>query len=163
MASNSCVIRLIEIAVSHADGSDVNEDATASGLERIRGILRRKTSESATEMKGILRSKSPSSEGSQPKSILKRHNPEEESNGGEEVESGSSSSSEELIVPAENDLAAKLLNVELEAKNHQVTHAAETATATPSESQKATPSKPVADSQEQKPVQETAGPARPKT
>lgn len=85
------------------------------------GILRRKSSESNTEMKGILRSKSPSGENgsSPPKSILKRHNPEDDQNEEErEKESSrSSSSSEDLVVSAENDLAAKLLSVEKEAKN----------------------------------------------
>lgn len=69
------------------------------------------------EMKGILRSKSPSTgpvPSDQPKSILKRHSPDVDES---EQLSGSSSSSEDLIVPAENDLAAQLLNVELEAKN----------------------------------------------
>lgn len=72
-------------------------------------------------MKGILRSKSPSGENgsAQPKSILKRHNPEDDRNEEErEKESSrSSSSSEDLVVSAENDLAAKLLSVEKEAKN----------------------------------------------
>ena len=83
------------------------------------GILRRKSTENATEMKGILRSKSPSTgavSSEQPKSILKRHSPDVDES---EQLSGSSSSSEDLVVPAENDLAAQLLNVELEAKNHQ--------------------------------------------
>ena len=67
-------------------------------------------------MKGILRSKSPSGENgsAQPKSILKRHNPDDDQ---KKESSRTSSSSEDLVVSAENDLAAKLLSVEKEAKN----------------------------------------------
>ena len=66
-------------------------------------------------MKSILRSKSPSI-GEQPKSILKRHSPDV--NEMEPMSSpSSSSSSEEFVVAAENNLAAQLLNVELESKN----------------------------------------------
>lgn len=67
-------------------------------------------------MKGILRSKSPSlascgSPPDQPKSILKRANADED----EGV--SSSTSSEDIVVPAENDLAARLLGVEQQAKS----------------------------------------------
>lgn len=72
-------------------------------------------------MKSILRSKSPSlaSTGSveQPKSILKRHSPEEEEEASSTSSNSSSSSSEDVIVPVENDLAAKMLSVEKEAKS----------------------------------------------
>lgn len=75
------------------------------------------------ETKSILRSKSPSvgpnPASEQPKSILKRHSPDvadetEQMSGS----SSSSSCSEDVVVAAENDLAAQLLHVEQEAKNH---------------------------------------------
>ena len=68
-------------------------------------------------MKSILRSKSPSSIGEQPKSILKRHSPDVYEMEPMSSPSSSSSSSEEFVVAAENNLAAQLLNVELESKN----------------------------------------------
>lgn len=91
------------------------------------GILRRKSSETPMETKGILRSKSPSTgsaNGSDhpPKSILKRPSPDADerpsTNGDTNSSSGSgSSSSADLVVAAENNLAAQLLHVEQEAKN----------------------------------------------
>lgn len=68
------------------------------------------------EMRGILRSKSPLI-GEQPKSILKHHSPDADEM---EESSPSSSSSDDFPVPAENDLAAQLLNVELESKHQHV-------------------------------------------
>jgi hypothetical protein len=84
------------------------------------GILRRKSSDNTTEMKSILRSKSPSSSGEQPKSILKRHSPDVNEMERSSSSSSSNSSSEEFPVPAENNLAAQLLNVEMESKNQSI-------------------------------------------
>ncbi|KAI9563176.1 hypothetical protein GHT06_010634 [Daphnia sinensis] len=95
---------------------DDQDETGASGLERIRGILRRKSTDNTMEMRGILRSKSPSI-GEQPKSILKHHSPDVDET---EQLSPSTSSSDEFPVPAENDLAAQLLNVEMESKHPHV-------------------------------------------
>lgn len=74
------------------------------------------------ETKSILRSKSPSvgpnSGNEQPKSILKRHSPDVADESQQMSSSSSSSCSEDVVVAAENDLAAQLLHVEQEAKNH---------------------------------------------
>lgn len=82
--------------------------------------MRRKSSDNTTEMKSILRSKSPSSSGEQPKSILKRHSPDVNEMERSSSSSSSNSSSEEFPVPAENNLAAQLLNVEMESKNQSI-------------------------------------------
>ena len=70
-------------------------------------------------MRGILRSKSPSSAGVEdsgtqtPRSILKKQLGKKSA---AESSCGSSSSSEDIVVPPENDLAARLLGLELQAK-----------------------------------------------
>lgn len=78
--------------------------------------MRRKSTDNTMEMRGILRSKSPSI-GEHPKSILKHHSPDVDET---EQLSPSNSSSDEFPVAAENDLAAQLLNVELESKHQHV-------------------------------------------
>jgi len=72
--------------------------------------------DNATEMRGILRSKSPSSSSAPPvelpKSILKR----QKDSPGSPGSSNNSSCEEVYRVPVENNLAAKLLDVERAAK-----------------------------------------------